>query len=142
LNRGLQGFQEVHKSIQGLTRVCKRLHGLTRVYKGLQGFTRVWSTGNLMFHYRAQTIAKRALQMRTMRTKHALQGLLESIKKNGGSQAFFYKISISILQKKRRKEYFFTDFLKIRLYIKKSKHIYKAIIATELTCYQAPGDSE
>ena len=78
----------------------------------------MWSTGNLMFHYRAQTIAKRALQMRTMRTKHALQGLLESIKKNGGSQAFFYKISISILQKKRRKEYFFTDlessFLKFK----------------------------
>ena len=50
---------------------------------GLKGFTRVWSPGNLMFHYRAQTIAKRALQMTTMRTKDAsLQGLFESIKKN------------------------------------------------------------
>jgi len=47
----------------------------------------------------------------------------------------FYEIIISLetqqkcghqnFSKKRRKGYFFTDFLRIHLYIQKSKHIYK-----------------
>ena len=61
----------------------------------------------------------------------SLQGLLESTKKNMGSHAFFEIISLESQQKcwhqhfseKSGKRYFFTDFLRIRLYIQKGKHI-------------------
>jgi len=63
----------------------------------------------------------------------SLQGPLESKKKIGVTTHFFEIISLESQQKcchqlfseKRRKGYFFTDFLRIRLYIQKSKHIYK-----------------
>ena len=84
--------------------------------------------------------------LRTVRTKYgsfcaklvpcgksrSLQKLLESKKKNGGSHAFCKIISLESQQKcwhqhfseKRRKQYFFTNFLRINS-PQKSKHIYK-----------------
>ena len=67
-----------------------------------------------------------------------LQKLLESKKKNGGSDAFCKIISLESQQKcwhqhfseKRRKQYFFTNFLRICLNIQKSKHIYKHLKTT------------
>ena len=69
----------------------------------------------------------------------SLQKLLESKKKNGGNQAFC-KILISLesqqkcwhqhFSEKRRKQYFFTNFLRIRHNLQKSKHIYKDLKAT------------
>ena len=64
----------------------------------------------------------------------SLQKLLESTKKNGVATHFFEIISLESQQKcwhhqhfseKIRKQYFFTDFLRIRLHIQKRKHSYK-----------------
>ena len=67
----------------------------------------------------------------------SLQKLLESKKKNECSHAFCKIISLESQQRcwqqhfsEKRKQYFFTNFLRIRLNIQKSKHIYKDLKTT------------
>ena len=77
-------------------------------------------------------------RLRTCGKSRSLQGLLESTKKNGGSHAFFRdnypwistKMLTSAFFWKRREGYFFTNFLRFRLYIQKIKRIYKDLKAT------------
>ena len=68
----------------------------------------------------------------------SLQGLSESTKKKRVATHFFEIISLESQQKcwhqhfseNRKREYFFTAFFRIRLYIQRSKHIYKDLETT------------